>query len=162
MYWLINAMCRIRIVFGLLLITFFTTSSGFAITTPPPTPTTLRVPQRTLYGAYGPAETFFQILPKVERDREIRAREVVTATINTCGWTSRDSYHPKTCPLGLGCGWIKGDQQSDYGVVCVPFDDAGEWNWADAQLPTVCYGYGGGNVTIASEWSQTWSSTLYW
>lgn len=150
--------CALR----LLLLPFLSTATAFVITAPPAIPTRLTPAPRIRYGAYGPQETFFQIEPTLDRRHAITKREVVTWTIQTCGWTSADVNYPKTCPAGLWCGWMRGDEPADYGVVCVPVDDVGENNWADAQLPTTCIGYGGLNVTIPEEYSLTWSSTLWW
>lgn len=151
--------CALRLA----LLDFLTRVTAFVITAPPPTITSRLAPaQRTRYGAYGPRETFFQIQPTLEPGHELRKREYVTIGINTCGWTSQNANQPKTCPPGLGCGWIKGDEQYEYGMVCVPFDDNQEFNWADAMLPTTCVGYGGLNVTIGQAYSLTWSSTLWW
>lgn len=138
-----------------------TSASGFVIT-PAQTPTkTAYTPHRTQYGVGHPQRTLLPMLPK--RNHEIEARKVVTWTIETCGWTSKNAYLPKTCPVGLGCGWILGGNvKNDYGVVCVPYDDSNEINWADAILPTTCYTYGQANITAGNAYSETSSSTLLW
>lgn len=146
----------------LVLLPLPTTATALTITAAPQTPTRLAPAQRTILGAYGPQETFFQIQPTLDRELELKKREYVTIRVNTCGWTSRDANYPKTCPPGLGCGWIKYAEESENGVVCVPFDDMGEFNWADAVLPTQCLGYGFQNVSMPVAYSMTLSSTLFW
>ena len=131
--------------------------SGFAITTLPAP--THWVPQRA-FDAWASKPTEF--LAGLYKDYELEAREVVTTTLNTCGYVNKNAYEPKICPTGLGCFWWRGDTPASRAVDCCPFDLAGEWNEADCLFPTTCLSYGQMNISAAVEWSETSSTTLLW
>lgn len=134
---------RLLIIVALLLQHFHRALCGIlapmTITAPPPGPTNVDLRRHA------------------ELDRRI------TVTPNTCGYTSRNVYYPKTCPIGMGCGWYDGGGAIvDHIVVCVPFDQNGEFNWGAAPLVTTCMHYGQRNMSATALYSETYDSTLFW
>jgi len=91
-----------------------------------------------------PYQTHPHYVYDLARRTTLARRQTETTTANTCGWTSADAKKPATCPIGQGCGWWHGTVPSENGVVCVPFDSSGDWEWngeSSSMASARCMGY---------------------